>query len=213
MGLKSSRSMLWRQLALAGPAASLIFGSSLIGFAALRTDGYTHGTKAVSELGAIGAPMASAFNFFGFILPGVLIALLALSIFMLAAPKTARSGAVLLALSGIFTALAGVFPIDMSDMRSVTSTMHAIGALLSGIIWVPALLMLAPVLKQQFGLTILGALSPWFLLFLAANIGWQIGWQTTGLVLPGWGQRIAFAGYFLWSFWAGIAICCVRLKS
>ncbi len=196
----------WKKLALAGPLASLLFVSSLIGFAAMRSDGYTHGTKAVSELGAIGAPMALAFNLLGFILPGILIMVLSLTILNLAPAKTSRIAVSLLMLSGIALIVAGVFPVDMSNRTSFTSTAHAVGAMSSGLFWVLSLGWLGSVLKKRLGVTVLGRLTPWFWLFLVANIGWQIAWQTTGAVLPGWGQRIGFAGYFLWSFWAGTGI-------
>ena len=67
-----------------------------------------------------------------------------------------------------------------------------------GVLWALSLFWLAPQLKKgaQFGT--IGRLTPWFALFLVANVAWQIVWQSTGALLPGWGQRIGFAGYFLW---------------
>ena len=201
-----TRLSLWGSLPLAGPLASIFFFASLVGFAALRSDGYTHGTKAVSELGAIGAPMALAFNLLGFVLPGIGIVVLSLSILKMAPPKTSRAATSLLMLSGFAMIVSGVFPVDMSNRTSLTSSAHAIGAMSSGLFWALSLGWIGPVLRKHFGLTVLGNLTPWFWLFLIANIGWQVAWQTSGSVLPGWGQRIGFSGYFLWSFWAGTAI-------
>jgi hypothetical protein len=48
--------------------------------------------------------------------------------------------------------------------------------------------------------------TPWFVLFPVTNVAWQVAWQAGGLVLPGWGQRIGFAGYFLWMALAGLAL-------
>lgn len=195
-----------RSLALAGPAASLMFATSLIWFAALRSDGYSHATKAVSELGAVGAPLASGFNLLGFVVPGALVICLAVAILELAPPRTCRTGVVLLSISGLSLASAGVFPVDMSARASLTSTLHLAAASASGLFWMLALFWLGPALRRQFGLHTLGRLTPWFGLFLVANIAWQVLWQSTGWVLPGWGQRIGFAGYFLWTFWIGVSL-------
>jgi len=194
-----------RLLALSGPFATILFTSSLVGFAAVRTDGYTHGTKAVSELGAVGAPLASAFNIFGFILPGLLIVLLAVSLYRVGTAP-AKAGPVLLALSGIALAAAGVFPVDMDQRFSLPSQLHLAGAMLCGFFWALSLFWIAPQLKKRERFARLARLTPWFALFLVGNIGWQILWQSTGAVMPGWGQRIGFGGYFLWTAILGLML-------
>ena len=204
MSAQSNKAVIWRRLALAGPLASVFFAASLIGFAALRQDDYSHATKAVSELGAAGAPMAMAFNGLGFILPGALVVVFALSLWRLS-DGGARGSLLLLALSGGSMIAAGVFPIDMADRSSMSSVLHLVGAMASGLFWAFSLYGLGKLMRHSFGARVLGHLTVWFWLFLIANVGWQIIWQTTGLVLPGWGQRIGFAGYFLWCFWAGCA--------
>lgn len=196
--------------AMAGPAAALLFAGSLFGFAAVRTDGYTHGTKAVSELGAAGAPHAAAFNLLAFVLPGVLVVVLAAVIRRAAGPRGARTGPVLLAGSGIALVAAGVFPVDMAHPASAVSVAHAAGSMLTGIFWAAALFWLGPLLRRDLGLRTLGRLTPWFMLFLLANVAWQAAWQSGGLVLPGWGQRIGFAGYFLWVALTGLALATRR---
>lgn len=194
-----------RLLALSGPFATILFASSLIGFAAVRTDGYTHGTKAVSELGAAGAPLASAFNILGFILPGLSIVLLAASLYRVGTAP-AKAGPVLLAFSGIAMVVAGVFPVDMDQQSSLSSQLHLAGAMLSGLLWALSLFWIAPQLKKRERFGRLARLTPWFGLFLVANIGWQILWQATGAVMPGWGQRIGFGGYFLWAAILGLML-------
>ena len=198
----SNRTPVWT--AWAGVLAAVLFTASLAGFAALRTDGYSHGTKAVSELGAIGAPNALAFNVLGFMLPGLLVAVLAFGLHrMLRASGKAGSGPLLLALSGLFFACAGVFPADMAARSSPTSMLHLAAAMGAGLLFSTAVFPLGAALRRQLGFTTLGRATPWFVLFLAANIGWQGVWQATGWVLPGWGQRIAFAGFLLWAALAG----------
>ncbi|MDA1095013.1 MAG: hypothetical protein O3A25_17345 [Acidobacteria bacterium] len=57
----------------AGIAAFAMFWTALFGFAAAHPD-YSHSHKAISELGAFGAPHALAWNLIGFITPGLLLA-------------------------------------------------------------------------------------------------------------------------------------------
>lgn len=107
-------------------------------------------------------------------------------------------GPVLLALSGIAFAGAGIFPIDMDRQDTVVSIAHMTSSLLSGVLWVAALFWLGPLFRRTPRWGRWGRLTPWFALFVVANIGWQVLFQTTGLVMPGWGQRLAFGGFFLW---------------
>lgn len=188
---------------LAGPLAGAIFVPSVVGFAAARTDDYFHATKAVSELGAIGAPSAAAFNLLGFIVPGLLIAWFGFSLAR-TAPK--RIGPMLLVSSGLLLVVAGIFPGDVDDLRAATSIGHAIGSVGSGAFWTAALFWLGPLLSRHFGLVRWGRITPWFLLFMVIHMGWQVAFQATGIVLPGWGQRIGFLGYFLWFAITGVLL-------
>lgn len=204
---ETTRSRPW---ALTGPAAAVLFAGSLSGFAAARTDGYTHGTKAVSELGAVGAPHAAMFNLLAFVLPGLLVVVLAAVIRRAAGPQGARTGPALLAASGMALVVAGVFPVDMAHPGSAGSIAHAAGAMLTGMCWAAGLFWLGPLLRRDCGLRTLARLTPWFVLFLLANVAWQVAWQAGHLVLPGWGQRIGFAGYFLWVALTGLALASGR---
>lgn len=190
-------------LGLAGPAAAALFFTALVGFAALRTDGYSHATKAVSELGAVGAQNAQAFNLVGFILPGLLVAALAMG---LARGLGATAGPLLLAVAGLGYALAGVFPFDMEARESTTSLLHLGAAQLCGLAFSFAVFPLGSAMRRHPAFTALGRVTPWFALALVANVGWQVLWRVTGLVLPGWGQRIAFVGFFLWVTLAGMLL-------
>ncbi len=188
-----------------GPAAAAIFAGSVIGFASLRHDGYTHATKAVSELGAIGAENALAFNVLGFVVPGALVIILAIAC---GRAFGSRFGAFCLALSGVAHAAAGVFPADMAHREGQATLLHAAAAIISGLAFAIAVFPVGGAMRKTPGFTVLGQWTPWFILFLLANIGWQIAWKATGnpFFYPGWGQRIAFAGYFLWMTLAGIAL-------
>lgn len=180
---------------LAGPASAVLFCVCVIGFAAARDDGYSHATKAVSELGSLDAPAALAFNLLGFIAPGLLIVLFSVALLR---DARARTGPYLLFGSGLMFMLAGLAPADLENHTATTTQVHALGAMGSGFLWVFALFWLGPMLRHDFGLDIWGRLTPWFASFLFANIGWQVAFQATGAVMPGWGQRIGLFGYFLW---------------
>ncbi|MEM8713162.1 MAG: DUF998 domain-containing protein, partial [Planctomycetota bacterium] len=176
------------------------------GFAAVRPDDYSHGRKAVSELGAVGAPNALGFNLLGFVAPGLLVICLTYALTRSLRTRRCRVGAALLFASGLSMAMAGVFPVDMEKRDSLTSILHLVAASLSGIFWTLSLFWLGRVLRRDLDLPLLGRMTPWFSLFLVANLAWQAVWQSTGAVLPGWGQRIGFGGFFLWTFWTGLAL-------
>jgi hypothetical membrane protein len=193
-----------RSLALAGPAAAALFAFSLIGFAAARSDGYDHATKAVSELGAVGAANALLFNVAGFIVPGLLIIFLAVAFYRRTA-GTAKLGPILLALSGLALTMAGSFPVDMEARLSAGSQLHLAGATLCGILWSAALFPIGAGMRRS-GFPRWGRLTPWFGLFLVVNLGWQVQWQSVQWLLPGWGQRIGFFGYFAWAAVTGVLL-------
>lgn len=188
---------------LAAPLAGAMFGASLLAFAAVRTDGYTHGTKAVSELGAVGAPSALAFNLLAFIVPGLLVAWFGV---VLARCADNKVGPSLLAGSGLLVAMAGTFPLDIGDVAALTTIGHSIGVVGSCLLWVIALFWMGPLFSRHFGLSRWGRMTPWFALLLFVHIAWQATFQATGLFLPGYGQRIGFFGYFVWLAISGILL-------
>lgn len=188
-----------------GPAAAVFFAASVMGFAALRHDGYSHATKAVSELGAMGAENALAFNVLGFMVPGLLVILLAVACGRMVG---SGFGAFYLAVSGAALTASGLLPADMAHRDGQATLLHGIAAIVSGLAFAIAVFPIGAAMRKTPGFIHLGQWTPWFVLFLLANIGWQIAWKATGnpFFYPGWGQRIAFASYFLWMTLAGIAL-------
>ena len=191
----------------AGVLANVIFWGALFAFAALYP-GYTHSHKAISELGAFGAPNALAWNLVGFIIPGILLALCGSAIAIrVDGQRTALYW--LLILSGLGFSGAGIFPAEMRDgspaMDSAWTMGHIIMSFVSGIPWIIASAILVQHVKrspkwQRFTricliLTLLAIAS------LVTNIAGR------GLPLlaenPGLVQRIAFAFYFAWFLIAG----------
>jgi hypothetical membrane protein len=120
-------------------AATLLFAAAVIGFAALRPE-YSHLTKAVSELGDVGAPNALAFNLLGYILPGLLLALAGWGVGRFVTPRGVWLP-LLLAVEGVSIAFAGVFPADMEHPDALTTRLHVAGStagLVFPIAWLPA---------------------------------------------------------------------------
>lgn len=157
---------------------------------------YSHLTKAISELGTVNAPNRWYWNIFGYIMPGLAIAALGIG---LKAEFNTRSmlPSYALLLSGLFMALSGIFPADLQNRTSFTTTMHLVGAFGSFIAFLIA--------------------GFWYPTIFKSNQAWHaLAWPTLTLVvlsiatgflregpMPGLGQRLTFAFYFCWIFLVG----------
>lgn len=170
-----------------GVLANIVFWLALFAFGSLRP-GYDHVTKAISELGAIGAPNMLAWNLVGFVLTGILLTLAGDEIGRAAGRPIAR---LLLVLSGLAFAATGV-PADMSSYQAPTTIAHLSASLVSLATWLAALLWLA--VRGRSGwpavrwLALIG-----FVVFAAAFILHAAPGVSAGLA-----QRAAFAAYLGW---------------
>jgi hypothetical membrane protein len=182
--------------------AAAVFWTALLAFGNLRAD-YSQLTKAVSELGAIGAPHALAWNVLGFIAPGLLLAASALGI---ATAVDGRGGVLrwLLTGSGIAFAGTGVFPAVMqygSPVMQAPSTVgHVVMLLLSSILWLVAIAVLLRKSTREPHLRRL--LTPFVIVTSIALVGLAANVLHDAIPplehRPGLAQRFGFAGYFLW---------------
>jgi len=184
-----------KRFALLGLVGVGLSAGTIVGMAALRTDGYSHLTKAVSELGSADAPHRAWFNWLGYIVPGLLIAGFSYGLHQaLAAPGVGKAWAGLLALSGLLLALAGAFPVDLDQRASFSSLLHTLGALGSGLAWLGCAGTIGRALRQH---------PAWA--DLRAPLRWLVGLAVAAVLLvgvvspatPALGQRISFAAYFL----------------
>jgi len=190
--------------------ATAIFWIALIEFGAVRTD-YSQLTKAVSELGAVGAPHALAWNVLGFIVPGLLLAACGIAIATVVDERRVLRW--MLAGSGIAFAATGVLPAVMQDgspvMQAPSTVGHVVMLLLSSVLWLGAIGVLLRKITRDarlrrllklFAIVTVVALSG-----LAANV-FHDAIQPLAQ-RPGLAQRLGFAGYFLWfvslSLWIG----------
>jgi hypothetical membrane protein len=182
--------------------AAAFFWMALVAFGAART-GYSQLTKAVSELGAVGAPHALAWNVLGFIVPGLLLAMCGVGI---GTAFDGRRGAVrwLLTGSGVAFAATGVFPAVMQDgspvMQAPSTVGHVVMLLLSSVLWLIAIGVLLRAITREHELRRL--LTPFVIVTIVALSGLAANVLHDAIPplahRPGLAQRLGFAGYFLW---------------
>lgn len=194
---------------LYGPIAFVWFFAWTVLLDALRPE-YYFAYKAVSELGALGAPYMWAMNLFGFIGTGVMLMLFARG-YRAALGDAARVSAALLLLAGLCFALTAV-PIAMTpdgdpDWAAPITRAHALFSQLGLLPW--GLAMLAIMWRRRDpafrGLALLGLLA---LLAIAALIV-MLG-SGVGSGLPGLMQRLWLAVFLGWFAGAGLWLARTR---
>lgn len=176
-----------------GITAIVLSASTIVIMAELRTDGYNHFQKAVSELGSTDAPGQWVFNVFGYILPGLLISLFSINLLKeFKKDNVSYYPFYLLVASGILMCLAGFFPVDMENRQSMSSMLHTVGSLGSGITWMICALTLWWQLKKKEGWKAVAMVT--FAIPFAMIVAMLFIPDTS----PGLSQRIAFTFYFLY---------------
>jgi hypothetical membrane protein len=111
---------------IAGICALLVFLSAAVMCGAVL-EGYSHREFPLAYLGASGVPGASAFNLFGFVVPGLLAfaAALPLRSRLPEAYWRVRIGARLIALSALAFAAQGLLPLNPDDVVAEANVLHA----------------------------------------------------------------------------------------
>jgi hypothetical membrane protein len=187
-----------RTAALFGVFACVVIWPAMFVLGSLRPS-YSQVTNYISELGAIGAPHAAAWNIVGFIIPGVLLAFAGKAVGNSPRPKSlaSRTAGWLLLLFGISVAGQGLFPAVMKDAQLVVTswhtTTHLLMSLLSGIAWIVALLLLIVPMRRD------PRWRGWYVLNVAAVLLVLIGSASLrGAVPDGLSQRIVDALVFGW---------------
>lgn len=167
----------------------------------MRPD-YSHTDRAISELGSLDAPNLWAWNILGYILPGLVIALLGVGLrreFLLQGRGAAIASFAVVAV-GLLMALSGAFPANMADFKSTTTLIHTIGsfgcyvAFLVAGFWLPATFRRA---------------SSWRWV-AAPSLALVIASIATGFLrfadMQSIGQRLTFTCFFLWVALVGFAL-------
>lgn len=200
MGRMSNRSTPLSLLSRHGAViAALCFLVVLLVFAD-ALEGYSHRIHPVAVLGGRTIPSAWAFNLFGFILPGLLVAWQgwrlreALDHASRPVQWPARVGAQLLQLSALAFAAQGVLPLDLADLDSAASARHAAAWMIWWLAFAVGGALLAFGLRGRVG----------WRHFVAGTALVAAALPLCALVLPQWvpagfAQR---AGLALWFAWA-----------
>lgn len=189
--------------------AALLFTVASIGFAARVAD-YSHALHPLSLLGAMQMPSGSVFNWAAFVVPGGLVAWVALRLrgqvshlagSGRAAQWAARVGAQLLLISALAFAVQGLLPLDMDDLDGARSSRHAAAWMVWWIAFVAGALSWAIGARAQAAQRQLATVSLWAALLLPV-----LALVLPRLLLPGVAQRLAFALWFGWSIYAGYVV-------
>lgn len=183
-------------LRLSGLMAALLFVLAVLGFGA-GLDGYAQARHPVALLGAHGVPHALAFNLLGFVLPGLLAAVVAERL-RRRLPATSgwapRVGSQMLLLAGLAFAAMGLLPLDVDDLHGPASQLHASAWMIWVLGFVAGTLLLGiSQLRQAQGLA---AVSCGVLAALAA-------FALQGVLSAPLAQRLAFA---CWAVWLALAL-------
>lgn len=197
-----ARYMKERSAAIAGITAAAVFWSALWVFGAVRQD-YSHVTQAISELGAIGAPHALAWNLIGFIITGLLLAIGGAG-FAFAIDGRRSVLWWLVVVSGLGFAGAGIIPAEMRDgspnLQSSLTVCHILMAFVSGIPWLIASVLLISRIKLNPKWRSFKGMGVMFAVF--GIVAYTLNLFAYSLPFlsqrPGLAQRFLFAVYFAW---------------
>jgi hypothetical membrane protein len=177
-----------------GFGAPILFWGIYLPMASWRDD-YSIFSKAISELGAVDAPHAWVWNFFGYIIPGLLIAVFSIGLYQnLGSRKGRKLGFLGISMSGLFMALSGVFPGDFENRASFTMIMHVVGSFGSYIFFLIGVFSFARGMKTD----------PYWKNFvfpglLLTAVTFAFGaWPFVFPQIPSLGQRVVFLAYFSW---------------
>jgi hypothetical protein len=184
----------------AGWVAALLFLAAVAGFGT-ALDGYSQLRFPVALLGAKGFPNALAFNLLAFVLPGMLVGVVAMLLrcrLPAGAGWSLRIGVQLVFLSALAFIAMGLLPLDPRDLENESSRLHGTAWMLWTVAFVPGAVLLGAGLFPYRG----ARRFAWFCLATAAGV-FLAGFVLTDFMPAGLAQRIAFGLWLLWIMAAG----------
>jgi hypothetical membrane protein len=192
--------MIERKILILGPLAFLSFVLSFLAFAAIQP-GYSHTLNMISELGMAGAPNASAWNWIGFGLTGLLALVFAWGLRATLLPERgATAVAILVAIAGAGWAALGLFPAASGFQPSVATTLHFSAVGVNYLAFLASCVVFAVSLRRE------PYWRSWVPFALAmAALGLASFFIPPSLLSPGLSQRLALLVYFVWLLGLGWA--------
>lgn len=184
-----------RLLPLTGALAAIAFIAAVVGFG-MTLSGYSQVWHPVAVLGARGVPHALGFNLLGFVLTGLLAAVVALDLrhrLPADAGWAARVGAQFLLLSALGFVGLGVLPLDPDDLHNNASSLHATAWLLWWVAFVPGAVLFVFGMRGRRGwrpAVIASGVAAVIVLFSAL--------VAVALMPAGIAQRLGYAAWLLW---------------
>ena len=183
-----------------GILAPIVFVLALIVFS-LLTPNYSNLTNAISELGALGAPYALAWNVVGFILVGVLIVAYAWGLHMGIHPEP---GAIivplLVGISGIGSIGLGIFPAEAGFRPSTQTTLHFVMVSVNYLPFILVAFIFAFRLKGD------PYWKRWMLFSIVMGVLAIASFFIPRTIPAGLSQRIGLGAYFMWVLVMGYAL-------
>lgn len=161
--------------------------------AGLGLDGYSHALHPLALLGAGGVPGALAFNVAGFIVPGLLAAVVALGLYRALPPAAGwlpRIGARMLLLSALAFAAQGLFPLGLDDLDGPGSGLHASAWLAWWVAFAAGAPLLAMGLRRARAVALAAALVLLAMMLVPPS-----------LLQQPLAQRVALAAWLAWLVW------------
>ena len=194
--------MTQKQFALIGLSAPLLFWTTYF-IVSFNKPEYSFLTKAISELGSVDVMDKWFWNIPGYILTGLMISVFSIGLHKSISGKEGRKLPLMgLLLSGLFMALAGIFPGDFDNRQSVTMLVHTIGSFGSYFFFLIA----AFTYSRQMRRTAYWSSAVKFaLLFTWMTVVFG-AWPFLFPSIPAVGQRIVFFFYLSWIFFMAIKL-------
>ncbi|HDS1580588.1 TPA: DUF998 domain-containing protein [Stenotrophomonas maltophilia] len=183
-----------------GLLAAAVFVLAVAGFGA-GLDGYAQARHPVALLGAHGVPHALAFNLLGFVLPGLLAALVAERLrrrLAATAGWAPRVGSQMLLLAGLAFAAMGLLPLDVDDLHGPASQLHASAWMIWVLGFVAGTLLLGIAQLRQAHGRAAGALA-----VACGAVAALAAFALQGVMPAPLAQRLAFA---CWAAWLALAL-------
>ncbi|WP_116772560.1 DUF998 domain-containing protein [Maribacter litoralis] len=185
-----------------GMASPIVFLTTYVILSSMRPE-YSMFTKAISELGSVDAPKKWIWNSFGYILTGLLIAIYSFGQYKnMAIEKSSKLPLYGILLSGVFMAIAGIFPGDFNNRESTTMLLHTVGSFGSYIFFLIGAFTYTKLMnKTEYWKRV----KKPTLIFTYLTIVFG-AWAFIFPNIPALGQRIVFFFYFLWIFYTAIKL-------